>query len=97
MSETTEKTLSVQSVRHLKESVSDVEVRGDPDQWVLVCKAWSERERWMKSTKAMQLPGGVLFQVTKQQGDNVAEALQFVPGIGMKLSALGEIEFAARS
>jgi hypothetical protein len=33
----------------------------------------------MKSTKAMPIGNGCLVQVTTQQGDNVAEALQFVP------------------
>ena len=34
----------------------------------------------MKSAKAMQTPQGCVVQVTTQQGDNVAEALTFVPG-----------------
>lgn len=35
-----------------------------------------------ESTKAMYIKGaGCLVQVTTQQGDNVSEALQFVPGV----------------
>lgn len=29
----------------------------------------------------MEVPGGCVVQVTTQQGDNVAEALTFVPGV----------------
>ena len=35
----------------------------------------------MKSTKGMAVPGGVVIQVSTQQGDNVAEALVFVPDV----------------
>lgn len=36
----------------------------------------------MKSTKAMEIEGvGCVVQVTTQQGDNVAEALTFVPNV----------------
>lgn len=64
---------------------SDVKVFGDPDRWVLLCKASSESQGWMKSTKAMQIFGvGCLVQVTTQQGDNVAEAITFVPGVSVR-------------
>jgi hypothetical protein len=40
----------------------------------------------MKSTKAMQIDGvGCVVQVTTQQGDNVAEAITFVPGVKIEL------------
>ena len=35
----------------------------------------------MKSTKAMEVIGGCVVQVTTQQGSNIAEALTFVPGV----------------
>ena len=36
----------------------------------------------MKSAKAMEIRGvGCVVQVTTQQGDHVAEALTFVPGV----------------
>jgi hypothetical protein len=36
----------------------------------------------MKSTKAMQIDGvGCVVQVTTQQGDNVSEAVTFVPNV----------------
>ena len=34
----------------------------------------------MKSTKVCNMPHGCLVQVTTQQNDNVAEALEFIPG-----------------
>lgn len=76
-----EKTLDNVDSESAQENVSDIEFVGNPDAWVLVSKAWSNNENWMKSTKAMNVPNGVLVQVTTQQGDNVAEALSFVPGI----------------
>ena len=57
-------------------------VYGNTDSFQLICKASSESEGWMKSTKALEIPGvGCLVQVTTQQGNNVAEALAFVPGV----------------
>ena len=64
---------------------SGVQVFGNPDEWKLLCKAWSEEQGWMKSTKAMDVEGGKLYQVTTQQKNPdgsyaIAEALAFVPG-----------------
>ena len=50
------------------------------DGFKLIGKAWSKAEGWMKSTKAMEVPGqGCLVQVTTQQGENVSEALTYAP------------------
>ena len=62
-----EKTLGNTDVKGTKENVSDVEVFGNGDTWKLICKASSQSEGWMKSTKAMVVPGGLLIQVTTQQ------------------------------
>ena len=56
------------------------------DQFKLLSKASSQREGWMKSTKAMQVPGGCVVQVTTQQRNPdgsyaLAEAITFVPGV----------------
>jgi len=64
--------------------VSDIETIGNPNAFVILCKASSESQGWMKSTKAMEVYGGCLVQVTTQRRnpDNsyaVAEALTFVP------------------
>ena len=61
---------------------SDVQVVGNGDLFQLISKAWSKKEGWMKSTKAMEIKGvGCVVQVTTQQGENVAEALTFIPGV----------------
>lgn len=75
------KTLKNTSVEQTKYNVKDVKFVGQKNLWKLLSKAWSEEEGWMKSTKAMQVPGGVVIQVTTQQGDNIAEALSFVPNV----------------
>ena len=63
-------------------NVKDIEFWGKGDMFKLLSKAYSENEEWMKSTKAMQIDGvGCVVQVTTQQGDNVAEALAFIPGV----------------
>ncbi len=76
------KTLNTSEINGARKVIKDIEVIGNGDSFQLLCKASSKEEGWMKSTKAMQIDGvGCLVQVTTQQGDNVAEALQFVPGI----------------
>jgi hypothetical protein len=67
-------------------STPDVQVVGNPDQWVLLCKVSSEAGGWMKSTKAMEIPfAGCLVQVSTDKrgpdGPVVAEALTFVPQV----------------
>ena len=76
------KTLHTSTVSKAKTLVADLITYGDSDTFKLICKASSEAEGWMKSTKAMEIPGvGCVVQVTTQQGDHVAEALTFVPGV----------------
>ena len=76
------KTLKNTDFDGTEKNVPDVQKFGDTDSFQLICKAWSEEEGWMKSTKAMEIPGaGCLVQVTTQQGVNVSEALCFVPGV----------------
>lgn len=76
------KTLHIGDSTELKQYVPDVQITGDPDTFQLICKASSRKQNWMKSTKAMEIPGvGCVIQVTTQQGDNIAEALVFVPGV----------------
>lgn len=74
-----------------KTNVPDIEFFGNGDTFKLLCKASSKSEGWMKSTKAMEIPGvGCVVQVTTQQGDQIAEALTFVPGV--KISGDGSKE-----
>lgn len=94
-----EKALDVVSIADAKEKVSDIKVFGDGDAWQLVCKASSADQGWMKSTKAMSVPGaGVLVQVSTQQKGldgtyAVAEAITFVPGVHIrKNTTTGNLE-----
>jgi hypothetical protein len=80
------KTLSNTDVSGARDNVPDIKVYGDGDMFQLLCKASSEKEGWMKSTKAMEVEGGCVVQVTTQQRNPdgsyaVAEALVFVPGV----------------
>ncbi len=62
-----------------------VQFKGNPDLFRTIAKAWNVAEKWMKSTKAMEISGaGCLVKVTTQQGEHVAEALAFVPGVRVK-------------
>jgi len=81
------KTLHNSDVSGAKQNVSDLKVFGDGDLFQLLAKASSEKEGWMKSTKAMPIAKtGCVVQVTTQQRNPdgsyaVAEALTFVPGV----------------
>ena len=76
-----EKTLKNTTASKAKDNVSDIQFWGYGDIWKLISKTWSEKEGWMKSTKAMQMDTGCLVQVSTQQGEHVAEAVTFIPGI----------------
>ncbi len=87
-----QKNLGIRDVTEAKVNIPDLKVFGDGDTWVLLCKASSEQQGWMKSTKVLNVPGGCLVQVTTQQRMNginiqteytyaIAEALTFVPGV----------------
>jgi hypothetical protein len=76
-----QKTLQNTTSDGATKNVKDIKFWGDGDTFKLISKAHSKYEGWMKSTKAMEIEGiGCVVQVTTQQGDNVAEALVFVPG-----------------
>lgn len=80
------KTLVNSDVSGTKVNVPDVVVFGNGDTFELICKASSEREGWMKSTKACNVGHGCIVQVTTQQENPdgsyaVAEALTFVPNV----------------
>jgi len=81
----TKKSLGNTDASAAKKNVGDLVVWGDGDMFKLLSKASSKKEGWLKSTKAMQIDGvGCVVQVTTQQGDNVAEALTFIPWICIK-------------
>ncbi len=82
-----EKTLHNSNVSGARQNVKDIAIVGNGDMFRLLCKASSQAEGWMKSTKACEIVGqGCIVQVTTHQrnhdGTNaVAEALSFVPGV----------------
>ena len=81
------KTLHNTDVNGAKKNVPDITVFGNGDMFKLLSKASSEKEGWMKSTKAMAILGvGCVVQVTTQQRNpdgsySLAEAVTFVPGV----------------
>ena len=80
------KTLHNSTADGATKNVDDIKFYGDGDTFKLISKASSAKEGWMKSTKAMEIVGvGCVVQVTTQQGDNVAEALTFVPGVRIEV------------
>lgn len=82
-----EKSLNSVDADGATKNVKDIIFWGDGDTFQLICKASSDLEGWMKSTKAMEIPGvGCIVQVTTHQknldGTNsIAEAVTFVPGV----------------
>jgi hypothetical protein len=81
-----EKTLFNSDISGARKNVKDIQIVGNSDQFRLLFKASSQEEGWMKSTKAMEVPGGCVVQVTTQQRNPdgsyaVAEALTFVPNV----------------
>jgi len=80
MTEKTKKTMTNTTASQAKDNVKDIVFWGDGDTFKLISKASSANEGWMKSSKAMEIDGvGCVVQVTTQQGNNVAEAVTFVP------------------
>jgi hypothetical protein len=76
------KTLVNTDANGASKNVKDIVFWGNGDTFKLISKASSVAEGWMKSTKAMEIEGvGCVVQVTTQQGDNVSEAVTFVPGV----------------
>ena len=87
----TPKTLHNTDQDGARKNVKDIKIFGE-DLFVLLSKAASQSEGWMKSTKAMEVAGGCVVQVTTQQElwshekeevvqIAVAEALTYVPGV----------------
>lgn len=82
MNNETKKELDITNVEQLQARTPSVIVVGNGNTFQLLCKASCKEQGWMKSTKAMEIAGvGCVVQVTTQQGDNVAEAVTFVPNV----------------
>lgn len=87
-----EKDLGITEVRAAKDNISDLVVYGDGDTFALLCKASSQEQGWMKSTKVCNVFNGCIVQVTTQQKNpdgsyTVAEALTYVPGVRLDKTA----------
>lgn len=87
-----EKDLGITEVRGAKANISDLQVYGNGDTFALLCKASSQSQGWMKSTKVANVEDGCIVQVTTQQKNPdgsyaVAEALTYVPGVNIDLEA----------
>jgi hypothetical protein len=55
---------------------------GDPERMRLLLKTVNTAENWSRGLWAYEVPGvGVLVEATHQQGQQVAIALQFIPGV----------------
>lgn len=62
------KTLDNTTASQAKDNVKDIKFWGNGDTFKLISKASSEKEGWMKSTKAMEIEGvGCVIQVSTQQ------------------------------
>ena len=67
----------------------NIQIYGNPDVWVHICKAWNLTEGWFKSTKAMLIYGyGCLVQTSTQQKNADgswagADCVVPVPGAGL--------------
>lgn len=88
--ENTAKDLTVTSIADAQTKIPDIQVFGNGDLWQLLSKASSKEGGWMKSTKAMDIiNSGVVLQVTTQQGEQVSEALTFVPNVNVAVDTSG--------
>lgn len=82
-----EKILDISEVKGAKANISDLVVYGDGDTFALLCKASSKEQGWMKSTKVCNVHNGCIMQVTTQQGNNIAEAITFVPNVNIDITS----------
>lgn len=85
------KTLDISEVKGAKANISDLKIYGDGDTFRLLCKASSESQGFMKSTKVCNVGTDCIVQVTTQQRNPdgsyvVAEALTFVPNANIDLT-----------
>jgi len=94
-----EKTLHNTPLDPATKNVKDIVKFGTPDDFQLICKASSQQEGWMKSTKAYEIMDvGCIVQVTTQQRNPdgsyaVAEAVTFVPGVKIRNDIVeGEVQ-----
>jgi hypothetical protein len=83
-----EKMLDISGLKPAHDNISDLKVYGDGDTFALLCKASSQEQGWMKSTKVCNVGDDCIVQVTTQQKNPdgsyaVAEALTYVPNANL--------------
>ena len=83
-----EKDLNISEVRGAKATIKDLVIHGDGDTFALLCKANSQEQGWMKTTKVCNLANGCLVQCETQQRNpdgsySLSMAVQFVPDVNM--------------
>lgn len=88
-----ERDLAISEERGAKANISDLVVYGNTDTFRLLCKASSQEQGFMKSTKVCNVDEGCIVQVTTQQKNPdgsyaVAEALTYVPGMNIDCSTV---------
>jgi len=82
-----QRTINVTDENSATNHIRDLRTFGDPNSWQLLCKASSDEQGFMRSTKAMEIPGqGCLVQVSTMQRNPdhswaVAESITFVPNV----------------
>lgn len=85
------KTLSNTTASQAKDNVSDLKIWGNGNAFKLICKASSEKEGWMKSTKAMEIEGvGCVIQVTTQQQNGIPRLLHVTTGDNVREMNISE-------
>ena len=80
------KDLAISPDRPVETHVTDLVSFGDIHAWKLICKASSQSQGWMKTTKAMDMQGNVLIQTETQQRNadgtySLSQSLAVVPGV----------------
>lgn len=82
-----------------KATTPDIQVHGNPDAWECICKASSQSQGWMKSTKRMRVEGGYIYQSTTEHRSGglvtaCSDSMVFVPDFSQlcHLSELPEVE-----
>lgn len=86
------KTLDISEAKGARKNIKDIVIYGDGDTFRLLCKASSDKEGWMKSTKVCNVGNNCLVQVTTQQRNPdgsyaVAEALTYVPDANIDIES----------
>lgn len=88
-----QKSLHNKDVESAKKNVKDIQVVGNGDMFQLPCKASSESEGWMKSTKAMETVSGVVLQVSTQQKNMFLQKTITTTGVEGEESLTEELVF----